>query len=337
MWNFRRSVIDKAPKSIARRPPACHRCVMKQLHTRDGTALSRLTFGTMQFGGRADEQASKAMYSGARAAGVNHFDTAVRYNDGASELLLGPMIAPERDSIYLATKVAFAGGAGKTNILAQFEICRQQLDVDSVDLLYLHRWDDATPLIETFETLARLQSDGAIRHIGVSNYAAWQVMKAQAVCASLGTQIDVMQPMYNLVKRQAEVEILPMTADQGIQVCAYSPLGGGLLTGKYARGGTGRLSEDKMYAARYNPDWMHAAGAALADMADELGTDAATLAVAWVAAHPTAPSPIISAKSMAQLAPSLAAQDFAMTDALYTRISALSPTPAPATDRLEEV
>ena len=310
---------------------------MTQLYTRDGTALSRLTFGTMQFGGRADSAASRAMYDMARAAGVNHFDTAVRYTEGESEKLLGPMVAPERDAIYLATKVAYKGGAGRKNLLMQFDICRSQLKMDSVDLLYLHRWDDDTPLEETFETMAQLQSDGAIRHIGVSNYAAWQVMKAQAVCAGLGTRIDVMQPMYNLVKRQAEVEILPMAADQGIQVCSYSPLGGGLLTGKYARGGTGRLSEDKMYAARYGPDWMHDTGAKLAEMADTLGTDAATLAVAWVAAHKTSPSPIISAKSTAQLAPSLAANAFEMSPDLYDQIKALTPTPPPATDRLEEV
>jgi aryl-alcohol dehydrogenase-like predicted oxidoreductase len=322
---------------VAARGPPCQSDPMKNLYTRDGTALSHLTFGTMQFGGRADAAASRAMYDMARAAGLNHFDTAVRYTEGESEKLLAPMITPERDAIYLATKVAYAGGAGRANILSQFDICRSQLNMDSVDLLYLHRWDDDTPLDETFETLARLQSDGAIRHIGVSNYAAWQVMKAQAICAELGTGIDVMQPMYNLVKRQAEVEILPMTADQGIQVCSYSPLGGGLLTGKYARGGTGRLSEDKMYASRYGPDWMHAAGAALADMADDMGTDAATLAVAWVAAHKTSPSPIISAKSVEQLAPSLAANAFKMSDDLYDRISALTPAPPPATDRLEEI
>ena len=309
---------------------------MTHLLTRDGTALARLTFGTMQFGGRADAAESRAMYDAARAAGINHFDTAVRYAEGASETLLGPMVAPERDAIYLATKVAYAGGAGRDNILSQFDTCRRQLDLDSVDLLYLHRWDADTPLQETFETMARLQSDGAIRHIGVSNYAAWQVMKAQAVCATLGTQIDVMQPMYNLVKRQAEVEILPMAADQGIRICSYSPLGGGLLTGKYARGETGRLSEDKMYAARYGRDWMHDAGAQLASIAQEVGTDAATLAVAWVAAHPTAPSPIVSARSVAQLTPSLAANAFQMTAGLYDRITALSPTPPPATDRLEE-
>ncbi|SEN02802.1 Predicted oxidoreductase [Loktanella fryxellensis] len=310
---------------------------MTHLTCRDGTTLSRLTFGTMQFGGRADAQASRVMFDTARAAGINHFDTAVGYADGRSEALLGPMIAPDRDRLYLATKVAFHGGAGDANIRAQFDISRRQSGLDTVDLLYLHRWDAETPLEKTFETLARLQDAGLIRHIGVSNYAAWQVMKAQAVCAALGTRIDVMQPMYNLVKRQAEVEILPMAADQGILVCPYSPLGGGLLTGKYARGDAGRLTDDAMYAARYGQDWMHLAAARLADLAAEVGVDPATLAVAWVAAHRTAPSPIVSARSAEQLAPSLAAQDLVLSPALRDRMTALSPTPPPATDRLEEV
>ena len=309
---------------------------MTSLLTRDGTALSRLTFGTMQFGGRADADASRAMFDAARAAGINHFDTAVRYTGGASEKLLGPMVAEDRDAIFLATKVAYAGGAGRGNILEHFAICRDQLQLDSVDLLYLHRWDPNTPLDETFETMVELRSNGAIGHIGVSNYAAWQVMKAQAVCAKLGTRIAVLQPMYNLVKRQAEVELLPMAADQGIKVCPYSPLGGGLLTGKYARGETGRLSDDAMYAARYGSDWMHDTAAALDKLALDRGCDTATLAVAWAAAHPTAPSPIISAKSVAQLEPSLAANAFQMDDDLYREIAALSRTPPPATDRLEE-
>lgn len=304
---------------------------------RDGSPLSRLTFGTMQFGGRADAQASRAMFDAARAAGITHFDTAVGYADGQSERLLGPMIAPDRDALYLATKVAFHGGAGDANIRAQFDTSRRQLGLDDVDLLYVHRWDADTPPEETFTTLARMQDDGLIRHIGVSNHAAWQVMKAQAVCDALGTRIDVIQPMYNLVKRQAEVEILPMAADQGILVCPYSPLGGGLLTGKYARGDTGRLTDDAMYAARYGQDWMHRAAAGLADLAAQVGVHPATLAVAWVAAHPTAPSPIVSARSVAQLAPSLAAQDLVLTPDLRDRMTALTPSVPPATDRLEEV
>ncbi|MFQ1699566.1 aldo/keto reductase [Loktanella agnita] len=309
---------------------------MTDLTTRSGAAVSRLTFGTMQFGGTADADESRAMFDAARAAGITHFDTAVGYTGGASETLLGRFIKATRDDIYLATKVGYRGGASRENITRHFDTCRKQLNEDAVDLLYMHRFDPNTPLEETFSTLAELQSTGAIRHIGVSNYAAWQVMKAQAVAQSLGTRIDVIQPMHSLVKRQAEVEIFPMAQDQDIQIIPYSPLGGGLLTGKYASGGTGRLTEDERYKARYDQAWMHDTAQALSTLAETLGVAPATLAVAWVMAHPARPAPIISARSVAQLQPSLAAQRFDMSPALYAQITALSVSPAPATDRLEE-
>lgn len=309
---------------------------MTHLKTLNGADISALTFGTMQFGGTADAAESRAMYDAARGAGINHFDTAVAYTGGASETLLGEMVRAEREDIYLATKVAYMGGSGRQNITTMFDQCRKQLNLDAVDLLYLHRFDDDTALEETFSTLAEMQQAGLFRHIGVSNYSAWQVMKAQSVAQSLGTRIDVIQPMYNLVKRQAEVEIIPMAVDQRIQIVPYSPLGGGLLTGKYAGGGTGRLTEDRRYAARYGQSWMHDAARSLSKFAAAEGVSAATLAVAWVAAHPSQPAPIISARSVAQLAPSLAAADFTMSAALYDNLTALSPTPPPATDRLEE-
>lgn len=309
---------------------------MTDLATQNGTPVSRLTFGTMQFGGTADERESQAMFDAARDAGINHFDTAVGYTDGASEKILGTLIKVNRDDIYLATKVGYVGGASRSNIIKYFDICRSQLQQDAVDLLYMHRFDDDTPLEETFSTLAELQSRGAIRHIGVSNYAAWQVMKAQAVARSLGTRIDAIQPMYSLVKRQSEVEIFPMAVDQDITIIPYSPLGGGLLTGKYGKGETGRLTEDARYKARYDQSWMHEAATGLAALGAELGVNPATLAVAWAASHAAKPLPIISARSTAQLAPSLAATDFEMSDEVYGRIAALSIAPPPATDRLEE-
>lgn len=309
---------------------------MTHLTTRSGSPVSRLTFGTMQFGGKADAHESRAMYEAARSAGINHFDTAVGYTAGASETILGKLINDHRDDIYLATKVGYAGGASRANITTHFDTCRKQLGCDAVDLLYLHRFDDDTPLEETFSTLAELQTTGAIRHIGVSNYAAWQVMKAQTVAQSLGTHIDAIQPMYSLVKRQAEVEIFPMAQDQNIAIIPYSPLGGGLLTGKYIKGETGRLTEDERYKARYGQSWMHDTAAALSTLAAEHNVNPATLAVAWAAAHPAKPAPIISARSVAQLAPSLAAENFEMPADLYAQITNLSITPAPATDRLEE-
>lgn len=302
----------------------------------NGTPLSPLTFGTMQFGGRADAAQSRAMFDAARAAGITHFDTAYVYNGGASETLLGDMIQDERDSLIIATKAAYEGGSSRENILTGFATSQKRLGLDMVDILYLHRFDDHTSLQETFDALATLKHAGKIRHIAVSNFAAWQVMKAQGVAAQFEVAIEMVQPMHSLVKRQAEVEIFPMCVDQGLEIVPYSPLGGGLLTGKYARGETGRLTEDAMYAARYNVDWMREAAANLARMAQDLGTEAATLAVAWAMTHPARPRPIVSARSAAQLGPSLAALDFDMTADLYAQITALSVTPPPATDRIEE-
>ena len=293
-------------------------------------------FGAMQFGARADERASAEMFEACRAAGINHFDTAHGYNGGASEEITGRLAAAERDKLFIATKVGYTGGAGRDNILSTFDTSRNRLGMDVVDLLYMHRFDDATPLNETLETLASLQEAGKIRYIGVSNYAAWQVMKAQAITAGLGTRIDVIQPMYNLVKRQAEVEILPMCASEGITAVPYSPLGGGLLTGKYASGGGGRLTEDHRYAARYGLPFMHEAAKGLTELGARIGADPATLAVAWVAAHPAKPHPILSARSAEQLRASLEGMRFPMDAALYAEITALSPTPPPATDRIEE-
>ena len=302
----------------------------------DGTPISRFAFGTMQFGGAADEPASQAMFEASHAAGITHFDTAHLYTDGASETLLGRFAAPLRDRLLIATKVGYAGGASKANITQTFDISRKRLGMDMVDILYLHRFDPETDLHETLETFADLKAAGKIRYVGLSNFAAWQVMKAVQIAAGFDLRIDIFQPMYNLVKRQAEVEILPMCADQNITCAPYSPLGGGLLTGKYAIGATGRLVENDHYAKRYGRDWMHDAAKALAEVAAKEGTDAATLAVAWAAAHPTAPTPIVSARSAAQLAPSLAAISYSMTPELYARLAALSPTPPPATDRIEE-
>jgi len=145
---------------------------MTDLRTLNGSPLSALTFGAMQFGGGADASASQALFELSCIHGINHFDTAVGYNDGASEQLIGPMIADKRDAMFLATKIGYQGGAGRENLMAQFDRSRRQLGLDQIDLLYLHRWDNDAPLHDTFETLAAWQSRGLIRHIGVSNYAA---------------------------------------------------------------------------------------------------------------------------------------------------------------------
>jgi len=308
---------------------------MRALKTRSGVALDLAAYGTMQWGGTADIDAARAMFEDCVAAGITHFDTAHIYTDGRSEEMVGQIIG-DRDDIFIATKVNMRGPSTPENIASSVETSHKRLNRDVIDLLYMHRFDDTTPLEHTFEALANLQNSGRVRHIGVSNYAAWQVMKAQQVAATFGTRIDVIQPMMNLVKRQVEVEILPMTRDQNIQVCAYSPLGGGLLSGKYATASDGRLTTNAMYAARYRSGWMHEAALGLSAIAADLGVAAATLAVAWLRKHAPDVYPILSARSAVQLAPSLAGLQYAMDDATYAAITALSPAPPPATDRLEE-
>lgn len=290
----------------------------------------------MQFGDTADAVESQAMFEACREAGINFFDTAHTYTDGSSERLLGRFAKSDREKLIVATKAGYTGGSGCNNIIRQFDESRIRLGLDTVDVVYLHRWDPETPLQETFETLEALQQSGKIRHIGVSNFAAWQVMKAQAAANIAGTRIDIIQPMYSLVKRQAEVELFPMALSEEIAVAPYSPLGSGLLTGKYFSGATGRLSTDKRYAARYGQKWMLDAARALSELAAELGIDPATLSVAWAAHHAAVTAPIISARNVAQLKPSLDAQDLILSAAVYARMEALSPKPAPATDRLEE-
>jgi len=310
---------------------------MTQLALQSGAPLAApAAYGTMQWGGTADAAASQDMFAACMDAGIAHFDTAFVYTDGQSETILGD-IAGNRDDVFVATKAAFGDRSTATHINASFNTSQKRLKRDCIDLFYMHHFDATTPLEETFEALAALQSAKRIRYIGVSNYAAWQVMKAQNVAATFGTRIDVIQPMMNLVKRQAEVEILPMTRDQDIQICAYSPLGGGLLTGKYATSKDGRLSDSDMYAQRYGPAWMHDAATALSGIASDLNVPAPTLAVAWLRRHMPDVHPILSARSAAQLAPSLDGLTYDMSDDVYIAITALSPTPPPATDRIEEL
>jgi aryl-alcohol dehydrogenase-like predicted oxidoreductase len=306
------------------------------LRTPAGHPMSAYCFGTMQWGGKADRTDSRAMYDAARAAGINFFDTAHGYTGGASETLLGEFVAPERNDLFIATKCASTGNCTPEAITKDLEESLERLNLDFVDMLYMHRWSDEVPLEATYEALAKMIDAGRVRHIGVSNYSAWQVMKAAGVAASFGLSIEMLQPMYNLVKRQAEVEILPMCTSENIAVVPYSPLGGGLLTGKYNLGKEGRLTHDPMYKSRYGQDWMHRAANSLQELAAELGVSAITLAFAWVAHNPAVTAPILSASRSDQLKPSLAAIDFELDDATYACLTALTPTPPPATDRSEK-
>jgi aryl-alcohol dehydrogenase-like predicted oxidoreductase len=182
---------------------------------------------------------------------------------------------------------------------------------------------------------------GVVLYPALSNHPAWLTQQALAAQERHGwARLQALQPMYNLVKRQVEVEILPMAQANGLAVVPYSPAGGGLLSGKYARPdtatATGRLATNKMYESRYGEQWMHEVAAKFAAFAGKRGVHPMSLALAWVASHPAVTAPIIGARNLDQLRPSLESVNIDMTPELRAEISALSRTPPPATDRLEE-
>lgn len=312
-----------------------------------GIKVSMLCFGTMSFGGDADESTSAALFKRCREAGINFFDCANTYAGGRSEEILGKLAAGERDQLVLTSKVYFptgsdinAGGATRKHILRQIESSLKRLNTDYLDVYFIHHFDEVTPLEETLRALDDLVHQGKVLYPGASNFAAWQVMKGLGISAKEGlAPFAVLQPMYNLVKRQAEVEILPMAEAEELGVISYSPLGGGLLTGKYTGGQqpeVGRFLANKAYQARYGEDWVHETAARFSQFARERGYDPAGLAVAWVAGHPGITAPIIGARSLAQIEGSLKALDIEMTPELRAEVSALSIEPPPATDRTDE-
>ncbi|MDE2852696.1 MAG: aldo/keto reductase [Chloroflexota bacterium] len=314
---------------------------------RTGVKVSSLCFGTMSFGDIADEAESARMFNRCREAGINFFDCANTYAGGRSEEILGQLIADCRDEIVLTTKVVSRtgadinqGGASRRHIQISVEESLKRLKTDRIDVYFLHHYDAETPIEESLRALDDLARQGKILYPALSNWAAWQVMKANGIAKQEGlARIECLQPMYNLVKRQAEVEILPMAAHEEIGVIPYSPLGGGLLTGKYGtarKPERGRLVENENYIKRYGVAAYYQTAVDFAAHAKERGLQPAALAVAWVMAHPAITAPIIGARNLAQLEASLAALDVGMTPEWYDEISALSPTPPPAHDRLEE-
>ena len=306
---------------------------------------SSLCFGTMQFGDGASEKDSQEMYEACLHNGINFFDTAYVYTGGKSELILGNLIKQERENIILVTKAGSIGGSSGQNVRSQLEESLKRLKQDYVDIFFLHHWDDNIPLEETFQTLKELKEEKKFFQLGVSNFSAWQIMKAKAIADKYGfPNVDILQPMYNLVKRQAEVEILPMAKAEDIGVISYSPLGGGLLTGKYSKevnttnkNSSGRLHDNEKYKLRYGQNWMYEAANNLQKIAQDLNHDPIALAVAWVSYNDAITAPIISARNLKQLNPSLDAANITFDKRMYDLISELSPTPPPATDRLEEV
>lgn len=312
---------------------------------RTGVQVSQLCFGAMSFGGDADEAASAEMFKAARDLGINFFDTADQYGKGRSEEILGRLMRGSREDLVVATKVynpsgsdLNARGGSRRHVSRALEASLRRLQTDRVEILYLHQRDALTPIEETMRALQDLVRAGKVLYPALSNHAAWETQAALAAQEANGwARIQAVQPMYNLVKRQAEVEILPMAAANGVSVFPYSPAGGGLLSGKYIdKAAQGRIATNKQYTARYGDAWMHEVAVEFAAFCKQRGLHPMSAAVAWVAAHPAVTAPIIGARSAQQLQASLDSLKVDMTPALWAEIAALSRTPPPATDRLEE-
>ncbi|MDB5083910.1 MAG: putative oxidoreductase, partial [Bacilli bacterium] len=289
-----------------------------------GIEVSSLCFGTMSFGGNADEETSQAMYRRCREAGINFFDSANVYNQGRAEEILGKCMAGHRDELVITSKVCMPTGKGPNErglsrryIFLEVEKSLKRLGTDRLDFYFVHHFDSKTAMEETLRALDDLQSQGKILYPAVSNWAAWQIAKSLGISDKQEmARFELIQPMYNLVKRQAEVEILPLAESEQMGVISYSPLGGGLLTGKYgtqSKPAQGRLIEQKNYELRYADELNYEVAERFNKHAQEHGHHPATLAVSWVMSHPAITAPIIGARNLEQLEPSLAALDIDMT------------------------
>ena len=315
-----------------------------------GIQISKLGFGTMTFGSEADEAMSKRLFHRCRDAGINIFDTANIYGDkrdGESEEILGNLIQGCRDEVIITSKVGTPrwgkpndGGLSRRYIMIEVEKSLRRLKTDRIDLYFLHKLDPKTPFEETLRALDDLQRQGKIVYPAISNSAAWQIAKCLGISAKEGlAPFACIEPMYNLVKRQAEVEILPLAQAENLGVITYSPLAAGLLTGKYSgnnRNVEGRISSSQRYKGRYNDENYYTIADAFVAYAKDKGVTPSALAIAWVMSHPAVTAPLIGARNLEQLESSLEALNIPMTESWRREISSLSIDPPPATDRTEE-
>ncbi|UFT98927.1 aldo/keto reductase [Radiobacillus kanasensis] len=308
-----------------------------------GIHVSELCFGTMSFGGIADKDTSKVMYKTCREAGINFFDTANVYNLGKSEEILGECIQGEREKLVISSKVGFPlsedpndRGASRRHILQSIDKTLKRLKTDWIDFYFIHRFDPYTDIKETLRALDYLVQQGKILYPAVSNWAAWQISKALGISEQEGlASFKLIQPMYNLVKRQAEVEILPLAESENLGVISYSPLGGGLLTGKYSsknKPSTGRLVDQENYKWRYEQESYYHTAERFNNYALDKGYRPASLAIAWVRSHPGITAPIIGARNVEQLQHSLDGVHINLSVEERKKLSDLSPHPGTATD-----
>ena len=311
-----------------------------------GLYVSSLTLGTMTFGGRGGfSKVGDTGVAGAKRqidmcldAGVNLFDTANIYSGGESEAILGEAISGRRDDLLLATKVRMSVGKGpndtglsRHHIIRQCEESLRRLGTDYVDLYQVHEWDGLTPLEETLEALDTLVRSGKVRYVGSSNYAGWQLMKALGISERFGLQRYVSQQIhYTLQAREAEYELVPVALDQGCSILVWSPLAGGLLSGKYRRdedASEGRHVEGWDEPPVRDADKLYDIVDALVEIAEGRGVSAAQVALAWLLGRPSVASVIIGARTDEQLADNLGAAELGLSEEERRRLDEVSAPP----------
>jgi aryl-alcohol dehydrogenase-like predicted oxidoreductase len=299
-----------------------------------GLKVSRLCLGCMSYGKGSlhsewtlDDEASLPFFQRAIEAGINFFDTANVYSEGASERVLGKAIQmfAQREDVVIATK--FFGpvgqgpnerGASRKHIMAAVDASLERLGMDYIDLYQMHRWDKETPFEETAWALNDLVRAGKVRYIGASSMSAWQFAKALAIQERNGwTQFVSMQPQYNLVYREEEREMLPLCLDAGVGVIPWSPLARGFLAGNRQRessGETVRAKADKWARDLYFRDGDFAVQARLAEVAKTKRVQPMQVALAWVTSRPAVTAPIIGATKLVQLDEAIGALDLTLSD-----------------------
>ena len=309
---------------------------------RTGVKVSNLCLGCMMFGGKTGEQDSFAIIDRAIDAGINFLDTANVYSRGRSEEVTGAALKRngKRQRIVVATKVhgkmadddPNMEGNSRRHIIEQCEASLRRLQTDYIDLYQIHRPDSTIPIDETLRALDDLIRDGKVRYIGTSTYAAWQVVESLGVSKELGLNRFVCeQPPYNLLDRRIERELLPMTRTYGIGTIPWSPLAGGLLTGKYTRNqpppAESRFGdlENAPHLQRRWQERLFNVTEGLAPLAEAKGCSMSQLALAWCMQQPGVTSPIIGPRTMGQLEDNLGARDLTIDDTDRATIDALVP------------
>src|SRR5580658_78690 len=308
---------------------------------RTGLQVSRLCLGTMTFGLQSDESTAVAIVDRAAEGGIDFLDTSDAYplggdlsTRGATEEILGRWLKGKRDRFIVATKcfaptgpAPFDGGNSRKHILAAVDASLRRLQTDYIDLYQLHGYDRATPIDETLGALDDIVHAGKVRYIGCSNFLTYQLVRAIGRSETLRlARFDSVQPRYNLLFRQIEREMLPFCGEEGVGVIPYSPIAGGLLSGKHHRDAPppeGRFTlgtAGGAYQDRYWHDSEFDTVDELRQLADDAGVNLVTLSVAWVMANKAVTAPIIGASKPEQLAASLAAAELVLDDDLKGRL-----------------